>query len=255
MRRHLTIFLLFAFLWLPHFLFSQQDSVPKAIKPVRGIYEAGSFINGNFSRLNTDLAQSGFPALQPPYGGVSLGISARPIDKGSYFTASLFVLTTSSQYPDTSISKTTNFRLIGFQEEQHLDLVKSDKWRIGPDLGLGFGIQRLRLYERLYAPPNFAAALSPSVVTHQEKLFKSASFFINAGMGVDRKFKFKYTDFYFGVGAGYRLSTPAIFSIKYQDVTSPKSRLSGVQYDFKFRFEIREFKVSEKKGQRYRKFH
>lgn len=253
--RRITIFLLFVFLWLPHLLNAQQDSTSNVIKTVTGVYETGSFIRGNFSLLNDELTQSGFPALQHTYGGISLGISARPINKGSYFTAGLFVLTTSSQYPDTANAKTTNFRLIGFQEEHHIDLIKSDKWRIGPDLGLGFGIQRLRLYERLYTPPNFAAALSPSVITHQEKKFNSASLFLNAGVGVDRKFIFKYVDFYFGMGAGYRLSTPAVFSVIYQsDVLSPKSQLRGIQFDFKFRLEFRQLKPSDNRVHKYHKF-
>lgn len=172
------------------------------------------------------------------------------------FTAKIFILNTGSQYDVNNDAKKSSIRFVGLQEDWHLDLVKNKKWRVGPDFGFGFGIQRLKLYEKLYTPTNFAAALSHSVITHQEKKFNSAFYFINAGMGIDRKFKFREVDFYFGMGAGYRLSSPAGFSVKYQyDISSPNARLSGFQYAFKFRFEIRELIPSKKRGYEYRKFY
>jgi hypothetical protein len=242
-------------LLLPGFLIAQQDSIPKQATLKRGFCEDVPFIIGDFSPLNEILIQNGFPALEPTYLGFAFGVSARPSNKDSYFTAKIFMLKTNSQYDFNNDSKNASIRFLGLQEDFHLDLVRSKKWRIGPDFGFGFGIQRLKLYEKVYTPPDFASALSPSVITHQEKKFNSAFFFLNAGIGIDRKFKFKEVDFYFGMGAGYRLSTPAGFSVKYQyDVSSPRARLSGFQYDFKLRFEIRELVPSKKSLLEYRKF-
>lgn len=255
MKKTTGIFLLLTLMVFPSFLFAQQDSIPKPVTLKRGFCEDVLFINGVFSPLNEILIQNGFPALEPTYGGISFGVSARPSDKNSYFTAKIFILKTNSRY-NVNDTKNSSIRFVGLQEDFHLDLVKNKKWRIGPDFGFGFGIQRLKLYEKVYTPPDFASAISPSVITHQEKKFNSAFLFLNAGMGIDRKFKFKEVDFYFGLGTGYRLSTPAGFSVKYQyDISSPNSRLSGIQYDFKLRFEIREIVPSKKRGYQYKKFH
>lgn len=257
MKKPVKITLLFILLLvLSGCLFAQEDSIQKPIKLKRGFYEDVPFIIGDFSRLNDILIQNGFPGLEQAYGGISFGVSARPSNKDSYFTAKIFILNTGSQYDVNNDAKKSSIRFVGLQEDWHLDLVKNKKWRVGPDFGFGFGIQRLKLYEKLYTPTNFAAALSHSVITHQEKKFNSAFYFINAGMGIDRKFKFREVDFYFGMGAGYRLSSPAGFSVKYQyDISSPNARLSGFQYAFKFRFEIRELIPSKKRGYEYRKFY
>lgn len=256
MNKPTAKFLFFIFMLPPGFLIAQQDSVPEAIKLKRGFYEDGTFIRGDFSRLSEILTQEGFPALEQTYGGISIGISARPSNKDSYFTGKIFILSTSSRYDAYTDSKGASILSYGLHDEWHLDLIKNGKWRVGPDFGFGFGILRLKVFERLSTPSNFAATLSPTIVTYNEKKLYSASFFMNAGMGIDRKLKINNIDFYFGMGLGYRLSTPAGFSEKYQyNISSPLSRLSGIQYDFKFRFEIRELVTSKKSGYQYRKFH
>lgn len=248
-------FLFFIFMLLPGFLIAQQDSIPNSIKLKRGFYEDGTFIIGDFSRLNEILTQEGFPALEQTYGGVSLGISARPSNKDSYFTGKIFIFSTFSGYDTYNDSKGASILSYGLHDEWHLDLIKNRKWRIGPDFGFGFGILRLKFFERLSTLSNFASTLNPSLITYEEKKLYSASFFMNAGLGIDRKFKINNTDFYFGMGVGYRLSTAGGFSEKYQyNISSPLSRLSGIQYDFKIRFEIREFVTSKKSGYQYQKF-
>ena len=155
-------------LLLPGFLIAQQDSIPKQATLKRGFCEDVPFIIGDFSPLNEILIQNGFPALEPTYLGFAFGVSARPSNKDSYFTAKIFMLKTNSQYDFNNDSKNASIRFLGLQEDFHLDLVRSKKWRIGPDFGFGFGVQRLKLYEKVYTPPDFASALSPSVITHQE---------------------------------------------------------------------------------------
>ena len=236
-------------------LLAQQDSVQHPVKLKRGFYEDVSSIIGDFSRLSNVLVQNGFPALNQTYGGMSFGVSARPSNKDSYFTGKIFILNTYSAYNAQTDSKGAAILNYGLHDEWHLDLVKNNKWRIGPEFGFGVSIVRLKLFERVSTPPDFAATLSPTIVTYTEKKLYSTSYFINAGIGVDRKFKIGYLDFYFGMGAGYRLSTPAAFREKYQyNIDSPSVRLSGFQYDFKLRFEIREFVPSKKKSGQYSKF-
>lgn len=236
-------------------LMAQQDSVQHPVKLKRGFYEDVSSIIGDFSRLSSVLVQNGFPALDQNYGGMSVGVSARPSNKDSYFTGKIFILNTYSAYNAKTDSKGAAILNYGLHDEWHLDLVKNTKWRIGPEFGFGIGIVRLKLFERVSTPPDFAATLSPTIVTYNEKKLHSASFFMNAGIGVDRKFKISYLDFYFGMGAGYRLCTPVGFREKYQyNIYSPSVRLSGFQYDFKLRFEIRELMPSKKRNNPYSKF-
>lgn len=257
MKKPIKITLLFILLLvLSGYLFAQEDSIQKPIKLKKGFYEDASYIIGNFSRLNDILIQNGFPELEQTYGGFSFGFSARPSNKDSYFTAKIFILSTRSTYYSNNATKGASILSYGLHDEWHLDFVKNRKWRIGPDFGFGFGLLRLKIFERLSTPVNFTATLNPSIITYHEKKLYSPSLFANAGLGIDRKVKLKVMDFYVGIGAGYWLNTPAGFSEKYQyNISSPRVRLSGIFYAFKFRFEIRELIPSKKSGYEYRKFY
>jgi hypothetical protein len=254
MKKFKKLFLLFNLVAQASILLAQQDSSKNPLKMKRGFYEDITFINGNFSKLNDILIQIGFPSISNAYGGIAIGISARPSNKDSYFTGKLFLLTANSGYDLKNPANGADIYSFGLHDEWHLDLVKNVKWRIGPDFGFGISILRLKLFERLNTPGNFAATLSPLTPTYAEKKLHSGSLFVNAGMGIDRKFKIHNTDFYMGVGLGYRLSTPGKFSEKYQyNVSTPKAILSGFQYDFKLRFELRE--IIPSKRELFRKFH
>ena len=218
-------------------LFAQPDSVQESAKRKIGFHMEGSFVQSDFSSLNNSLMLDGLPALHETYGGGALGISIWPSDKGSYYSLKFFALTTGFSHAD-SRANGASVRFFGLQNEWHRDFVKNMKWRIGPDFGFGAGALKLLTYERFNSVGSFSA--NPLNVVQQEKELYSTSFFLNGGMGVDRNIKIKNLNFYVGAGVGYRLSTSVKFHEKYQppEFDAPSTRLSGMQYNIRLRFEI-----------------
>jgi hypothetical protein len=236
MKNMISLFF-FSHLLAANTLMAQPDSIKKSAKWKIGFLAEGSFIEGDFSSLNNSLISDGLPALQETYGGGTLGISVRPSDKDSYYTLKLFALTTGFSHTDSNANG-ASVRFLGLQSEWHRDLVKSRKWRIGPDFGFGAGALKLLTYERFNSVDSFSA--NPLNVVQQEKELYSASFFLNAGMGIDRKFKIENSNFYLGMGFGYRFSAPVKFHEKYQSpyYDTPGVHLSGLQYNIRLRLEL-----------------
>ena len=131
-----------------------------------------------------------------------------------------------------------SIRFFGIQNEWHRDLVKNNKWRIGPDFGFGAGSLKLLTYESLNSFQSFSA--NPFNIVQQEKELYSASLFLTGGLGIDRKIKIAKSNFYIGAGIGYRLSTPAKFHERYQSpyYDTPITQLSGLQGDIRLRLEL-----------------
>jgi hypothetical protein len=218
---------------------SQTDSLQLRRRTKIGFYSDVSGIFGNFSNLNNAIAPQGYPAVRNMYSGVSYGYSIRKTDKRSYTSFSFsFLYTNPSPLYDNSRTNDVRLRMFEFKETYYYNLVKEEHWLAYPYLGLGFGLSNLTLYSNLNQQSSFATSIS-NLSNPTSKTWTGPYLYLHIGVGVERRLRISIYDFYLGLGGGYRLSTNTKFYEPYQNYSdSPTVHMSGLEWNFRIRFEI-----------------
>jgi hypothetical protein len=232
------IYLIFAFVILSIDSFAQSDSSKRKIRI--GYYTDASAIYGDFSELNAVLSPLGYPELRNFYGGVSIGVTGRALNKNSYSFIKFNSFQSAPSDPhDNSRTKDVRLRNWELQIGGNFDLVKYPKWLIYPFFGEGIGYGQLTLYDSVVRQ-SFASSAA-NLTNPITKTWSSFYLFFNAGMGLERKLRIGMYDFYIGFSGGYRLSFSRFTENNYPTYYATNSapiRLSGLEWNFKIRVEL-----------------
>jgi hypothetical protein len=220
---------------------AQSDSVRSSRKMKLGFYQGFEYMESDFSNLNPVLVANGFPAVNDLTGGTGFGLTLRRAKKDSYFSVRSFHFTSMHDWGRDQL-KSSMLGYSGMALGWHPDLMKSEKWRLGPDITAGFGMISLRLTERPASSNSFGASVGSFFPnSDNQKKYYGIAGFGNAGASIERKVKIGWMDFYFGLGASYRYSSEPKFYEGHQAFTdSPEVTLTGMGYNFRVRIEMRE---------------
>jgi hypothetical protein len=169
----------------------------------------------------------------------SYGITKQKAKNNSYLTIKFSYLQSTPSGPyDNSRTKDVRLRNWELQLCGNFDLVKHPKWLIYPYLGEGIGYGQLTLYDNV-TQQSFASSAA-NLTSPISKTWSSFYIYLNAGMGIERKFRVRSYDFYIGLSGGYRLNYSRFTEDNYPTYynNSAPVRLSGLEWNFKIRFEL-----------------
>jgi len=233
---------------------AQADSLRVSKKGVVGTYLSFDWGNGDFVELNAALGQNNFPSILT-FTGISIGMTARPVEKDSYFSVELFFFNSipSDVGPE---SKKTEMFIWGIYDAWHPDLLKNKNWRFGPDFGFGAEVLQLKISETLIQHNSFSASVNSMPATSMaERKYYGGSVFVKGGVSIETKASINNLNLYLGIGASYRLSSNANFYEQNQTYTdTPKASLTGLELNFRLRMEV--FPPKQKRqSQPFKKFH
>jgi len=213
-------------------VFSQVDT---SITVKNGFYFESARRFCNLNELNKDLKNAGYSELDNNYVGFSIGCASRFSDKNSYGTAQMTFLSIGPMNKDTN-SKNGDIYTLELSTEMHCVISKSSKWFVYPYYGFGIDYSMLKLTETVNQM-NFNQSISD--LSSKEKNIKKYYMdmplvFVNLGIGIDRKIRIHETNYYIGLGLGYRLSTKSRWG--YND--SPSISYTGFEFKVRIRFEF-----------------
>jgi hypothetical protein len=236
-----------------HIGLAQGDSTKQ--KKQMGFYSHAGFIHGDFEKLNSTLANLGYPTLRNFYGGVTYGVTKQSNKNNSYTHLAVSFLQSNPGILDQSATKDVRLRNWELQLGGNFDLVKHPKWLIYPFLTEGFGYSELTLYDNIVRQ-SFAGSAA-TLAGPDSKTWSTWYLFLNAGVGIERKLRIWVYDFYVGASGGYRLNLLSRYKTDYPTNDNAPIGLSGFEWNIRIRFEIWDVKrlnrMDERWGQKNRK--
>jgi hypothetical protein len=214
-----------------------------------GFMSGSNNIAGDFSNMNAIIGPAGYPTLKSTFSAFRVGITSRREGNSSYGYVRYSMVNYGSYLQSNhAANKETTFKGWEVDFGATINLVKSQKWILGPYYNIGGGVVHITLLDSINKVPTFPAMVGYLHYPLEKKL-SATYFFIALGGTIERRLRISSYDFYLGLGAGYRLAGDSGFApdnIYYTD--TPNVNLGGVEFNFLIRFERwREFSWSGKK--------
>lgn len=210
--------------------YAEMDSTKLKV----GVYSHVGQLFSDFSELNSNLIQLGYPTLRDSYSSVSLGLYFRKPNRSSYSSISVTFNQTNPS-SEIVVNKDVLFRNWEIQLSGHLDLIGRKGWLVYPCISEGIGYGRLILYDNVLQQQSFInSAANLSIPT--TKKWSSIVLFIRPGVGVEKKIRFWVYDLHVGFTGGYRLN----FSHFTENPPSSEApiKLNGLEWNFILRAEL-----------------
>ena len=196
--------------------YSQSDSM-KVFK--WGIHFEMINMECNLSNLNKTLNAAGISEIDNRFLGISLGTNSRRLNKKTYSTGNFtWLFSNSPTKPNDSINARIN--IYEFSTGMNWVLSKSEKWLLYPYYGFGISISKMKITKNISFNQSNSDLSSQADYKNEFPLF-----FIDAGLGVDRKIMIQKMDAFIGLNIGYRLSTRSGWGY----TNSPATNYSGFE--------------------------
>lgn len=196
MKRIIILLLLINF---SNFLFAQED---KSRVSNMGFFFGGIWSMHDLDELNNSLSYYNQESLENSTIGFSGGVLIGNIQQPLFFSVEIAA---AMQTPRSGGSEEIIFSTMSMCVNANMNLFKNPKNFLYPTVGFGFSTLNLQITDINKVSSDFEEALQN--LEGERSLYTSPIYYINFGLGYDRKMRFfsKGKPFYLGVRAGYKL--------------------------------------------------